>query len=79
MIDLKDLLPDILQQVGPHQYEFLKTYAANMHNPDLHAHHDHSHHSHSHPDDQEKSESKPTDDEEIPDLVETNFEEVSKN
>ena len=71
-------MPDILQQVGAQQYEYLKQYATAMHKPDLDHHHHHHDHEHSHEEAEEGAAGEKADDEEIPDLVETNFEEVSK-
>ena len=76
-IDLKDLLPDILQQVGAQQYEYLKKYATNMHQHEHGHDHQHDHSDHQHKDDDLKGDKQEVDDE-IPELVETNFEEVSK-
>jgi hypothetical protein len=54
---LKELLPDILKQVGPQQYQYLKDYATNM---------------------DQKAGAKDDDDEDVPELVNTNFEETAK-
>jgi hypothetical protein len=50
---LKELLPEILKQVGPQQYQYLKNYASAMAG---------------------KDEAKDGDDEDVPELVNTNFE-----
>jgi len=58
--ELKEMMPDILKQLGPQQYNFLKTVIGNM--------------------DTIKEGSKAQEDEEddVPELVGTNFEEASK-
>jgi len=56
---MKDLLPGIITQAGPHQYEYLKKLQTEMKIV---------------PGEVKKEEKK---EEEIPDLVSTNFEEVS--
>jgi len=50
------MLPDILKQVGPQQYEYLKNFASNL----------------------DKTAAGADDDDDVPDLVGTNFEDVSK-
>ena len=57
--DLKDMMPEILKQVGPQQYSYLKSFMGNL--------------------DTGKEANKADDDEDdVPDLVGTNFEEASK-
>ena len=57
--DLKDMMPEILKQVGPQQYQYLKSFMGNL--------------------DTGKEANKAEDDEDdVPDLVGTNFEEASK-
>ncbi len=57
--DLKDLLPDILKQVGPQQYQYLKNISGNM-------------------DTVKEGKAGEEDEDDVPDLVGTNFEEASK-
>jgi hypothetical protein len=57
--ELKDMMPEILKQVGPQQYDFLKSIMGNLETV--------------------KEGAKPDDDDdEVPELVGTNFEEASK-
>ena len=58
--ELKDMMPDILKQVGPQQYNFLKTIMSNLDTG------------------KEASKAQEDDDDDVPDLVGTNFEEASK-
>ena len=58
--ELKDMMPDILKQVGPQQYNFLKTIMGNL-EPG-----------------KEQNKAQEEDDDDVPDLVGTNFEEASK-
>lgn len=58
--ELKDMLPDILKQLGPQQYNFLKTIVGNMDSV------------------KEATGKQEEDEEEMPTLVGTNFEEASK-
>ena len=53
-------MPDILKQVGPQQYNFLKTIMSNLDTG------------------KEASKAQEDDDDDVPDLVGTNFEEASK-
>ena len=55
--DLKELMPEIIKQAGPKQFEYLKNLMSSM-NP--------------------VKENAAEDDEDVPDLVGTNFEEASK-
>lgn len=57
--DLKDMLPDILKQVGPQQFQYLKNIAGNMETV-------------------REGKAGEEDDDDVPDLVGTNFEEASK-
>lgn len=54
------MMPDILKQVGPQQYNFLKTIMGNMDTI------------------KEGSKAQEDDEDDVPDLVGTNFEEASK-
>ena len=58
--ELKDMMPEILKQLGPQQYNFLKTIMGNMDSV------------------KEASNKQEEDEEEMPNLVGTNFEEASK-
>lgn len=58
--DLKDMMPDILKQVGPQQYDFLKTIMGNMETI------------------KEGGKGAEEDEDDVPELVNTNFEEASK-
>jgi hypothetical protein len=58
--DLKDLMPDILKQVGPQQYTYLKNIMGGMGSVG------------------EASKDQEDDEDDVPSLVNTNFEEVSK-
>lgn len=58
--ELKDMMPDILKQVGPQQYNFLKTIMSNIDTG------------------KEAAKAEEDDDDDVPDLVGTNFEEASK-
>ena len=58
--ELKDMMPDILKQLGPQQYNFLKTIMGNMDSV------------------KEASNKQEEEEEEMPNLVGTNFEEASK-
>ena len=60
-LELKELLPGIISQAGPQQYEYLKKFQAEIKTE---------------PTAEVKKEAK-KEDEDIPDLVATNFEEVS--
>jgi hypothetical protein len=57
--ELKDMMPEILKQVGPQQYNFLKTIMGNM-------------------DTIKENKQQEDDEDDVPDLVGTNFEEASK-
>lgn len=57
--ELKDLMPEILKQVGPQQYNFLKNIMGNMETV-------------------KESKAGEEDEDDVPDLVGTNFEEASK-
>lgn len=57
--ELKDLMPEILKQVGPQQYQFLKNIMGNMETV-------------------KESKANEEDEDDVPDLVGTNFEEASK-
>ena len=57
--ELKELMPEILKQVGPQQYQYLKTIMSNM-------------------DTVKESKTNEEDEDDVPDLVGTNFEEASK-
>lgn len=56
---LKDMMPDIIKQVGPQQYNFLKNVMGSM-------------------DTVKEGKDGEEDDDDVPDLVGTNFEEASK-
>ena len=58
--ELKEMMPDILKQVGPQQYNFLKSIMGNL-EPG-----------------KEQKQAEADDDDDVPDLVNTNFEEASK-
>jgi hypothetical protein len=58
--ELKDLMPDILKQVGPQQYSYLKNIMGGMGSVN------------------EASKNQEDDEDDVPPLVGTNFEEVSK-
>ena len=58
--ELKDMMPEILKQVGPQQYEFLKTIMGNMETI------------------KEGGKGQEEDEDDVPELVGTNFEEASK-
>jgi len=58
--ELKDMMPEILKQVGPQQYNFLKTIMGNMDSV------------------KEATNKQEEDEDDVPDLVGTNFEEASK-
>lgn len=58
--ELKDMMPEILKQLGPQQYNFLKTIMGNMDSV------------------KEATGKQEEDEEEMPNLVGTNFEEASK-
>ncbi len=61
--ELKDLLPDILKQVGPQQYDFLKTVLGNIGQGGV----------------KEATSKQEEDDDDLPpELVNTNFEDASK-
>jgi hypothetical protein len=57
--ELKDMMPEILKQVGPQQYQFLKNIMGNMETV-------------------KESKGNEEDEDDVPDLVGTNFEEASK-
>lgn len=57
--ELKDMMPEILKQVGPQQYNFLKNIMGNMETV-------------------KESKVGEEDEDDVPDLVGTNFEEASK-
>jgi hypothetical protein len=57
--ELKDMMPEILKQVGPQQYQYLKTIMGNMETV-------------------KESKTNEEDEDDVPDLVGTNFEEASK-
>lgn len=57
--ELKDLMPEILKQVGPQQYQYLKNIMGNMETV-------------------KESKAGDEDEDDVPDLVGTNFEEASK-
>lgn len=57
--ELKELMPEILKQVGPQQYQYLKTIMGNMETV-------------------KESKTGEEDEDDVPDLVNTNFEEASK-
>ena len=58
--ELKEMMPEILKQVGPQQYEFLKSIMGNMETI------------------KEGGKNQEEDDDDVPELVNTNFEEASK-
>lgn len=58
--ELKDMMPEILKQLGPQQYEFLKTIMGNMDTI------------------KEGAKGQEDDEDDVPELVGTNFEEASK-
>lgn len=57
--ELKELMPEILKQVGPQQYQYLKNIMGNMETV-------------------KESKTGEEDEDDVPDLVGTNFEEASK-
>ena len=57
--ELKELMPEILKQVGPQQYQYLKNIMGNM-------------------DSVKEGKANEEDEDDVPDLVGTNFEEASK-
>jgi nascent polypeptide-associated complex subunit beta len=57
--DLKSMMPEILKQVGPQQYNYLKTIMGSM-------------------DSVKEAKGGDEDDDDVPELVNTNFEEASK-
>ena len=57
--ELKDLMPEILRQVGPQQYQYLKNIMGNMETV-------------------KEGKTGDEDEDDVPDLVGTNFEEASK-
>ena len=57
--NLKDMMPDILKQIGPQQYSVLKNMMGNM-------------------DTVKEGKAGEEDEDDVPDLVGTNFEEASK-
>ena len=57
--DLKELMPDILKQVGPQQYQYLKNVASSMGTV-------------------KEGGAGEEDEDDVPELVNTNFEEASK-
>jgi hypothetical protein len=57
--ELKELMPEILKQVGPQQYQYLKNIMGNMETV-------------------KESKTGDEDEDDVPDLVGTNFEEASK-
>jgi len=57
--ELKELMPEILKQVGPQQYQYLKNIMGNM-------------------DTVKESKAGEEDEDDVPELVNTNFEEASK-
>ena len=61
IVELKQLMPGIINQVGPQQYAILKKLQEEL--------------QHGHPEDGKREDKK--EDEDIPDLVSTNFEEVA--
>jgi nascent polypeptide-associated complex subunit beta len=58
--NLKDMMPEILKQVGPQQYSFLKDIIGNMGSV------------------KEATSKQEEDEDDVPELVGTNFEEASK-
>ena len=58
--NLKDMMPEILKQVGPQQYSFLKDIIGNMGSV------------------KEAANKQEEDEDDVPELVGTNFEEASK-
>lgn len=58
--NLKDMMPEILKQVGPQQYSFLKTIMGDMGSV------------------KEATNKQEEDEDDVPELVGTNFEEASK-
>lgn len=58
--DLKEMMPDILKQVGPQQYDFLKSIMGNLETV------------------KEGGKGQEEDEDDVPELVGTNFEEASK-
>lgn len=58
--ELKDMMPDILKQVGPQQYSFLKTIMGSLDAG------------------KENTKAQEDDEDDVPELVGTNFEEASK-
>ena len=58
--ELKEMMPEILKQVGPQQYDFLKSVMSNMDTI------------------KEGGKAQEDDEDDVPELVGTNFEEASK-
>ena len=58
--ELKDMMPEILKQVGPQQYDFLKSIMGNLETV------------------KEGGKGQEEDEDDVPELVGTNFEEASK-